>query len=161
MVGEADSADRSMLQFSQDDVESRTDGVLVKMEEWRERRTRFRVSMAIMGRCFALDVWRESEGNQAAGLIGAAFRRHVRWTEADFVGNCILLRACVKTLTGSVEGGEEKVEEWKRELREFLQETDDSNFGRKYHATLALRNLVDGPMDESSKRLFSSERWLF
>ena len=55
--------------------------------------------------------------------------------------------------------GDDKTEEWSRNLRAMLKEND--GFGRKYHATTALQNLVQDPRDKTSKELFKSEFWVF
>lgn len=152
-IGEPAPGNKSSLRFSEEDVCERTPAVLQRITEWRERRNKLVICMAIMSRCFALDIVRESEGRHAAKSISVAFQRHNRWTEADFVSNCISLRGCAKSLLDTVEGGSRLAKEWESNLKAFLWAESDQggqNFLLQHHASVStmgnphLINLVVG-----------------
>ena len=141
-AGTPSSRDQSRLQFSDQELRSGGREVVDRIATWRERRTSLIISMAMMSRCFALNIVRESEGRGAAKSISVAFERHSRWTEADFVANCILMRGCAKSLVETVKDGPQMASEWENKLRAFLGvEADEGgqSFLLQHHASVSLK----------------------
>lgn len=142
-IGKPSLRDKSALQFSEKELRNARSEVLDRITTWRERRTSLITSMAIMSRCFALNIIRESEGRQAAKSVSLAFERHSHWTEADFVANCILMRGCAKSLIETVEDGPQLASEWESKLRVFLGVEGDEggqSFLLQHHASVRLKS---------------------
>ena len=180
-AGDLEPNDKSNLVFKEDEINNRLDAVMSRIQDWRTEKTKIIISMAIASRCFALDIIRETGGEQIAGLINGNLQRDNRWTKADFIASCMLLRGCAKSLVEVLPNGKDLLDQWKLDFRPFLlpdERTGDNDFVVKYHAAvsyphhcakfiadsrsqLVVRNLGNGPTDESSRLLFSNEQWVF
>ncbi len=142
-VGSPHPDDRSNLQFQESELSGvgKLDAVLDKVQEWKSERTSWIVSAAIQARCFALDVVRVNDGRKAEALIDAALERHPRWSKADFIGCCILLRGCARSLLECLSAGakKDKTEQWRSKFTEFLiggSLNKDDDFVTKVHAAV-------------------------
>jgi hypothetical protein len=116
-TGEPSAEDASNPQFQESDVKDRLSDVLGRAQEWRQARVRWTIMSAAMGRCYALDLIRGNEGKDAINQVDAALgiEGH-RWSEAQFVGATIMLRACAKSLAADAS----KVSEWVQKLEALL-----------------------------------------
>ena len=138
-AGSLEPTDKSNLIFKNEEVNDRLDAVLQRIREWHEERTKIIVSMAIASRCFALNINRETGGEQIAGLINGNLQRDNRWTKADFVASCVLLRGCAKSLIHILPDGQDQLARWKSDFRRFLlpdERTGDNDFAVKQHAAV-------------------------
>ena len=138
-AGTLEPNDKSNIVFGKEEVDDRLDAVLDRIQEWGGGRTKIVISMAIASRCFALDVVRESGGHQVAGLINGGIKRDPRWTKADFIASCILLRGCAKSLVGVLASGRDQLQQWKIDFEHFLlpyENTGDNDFVVKHHAAV-------------------------
>ncbi|CAD6567537.1 MAG: hypothetical protein ASARMPRED_000885 [Alectoria sarmentosa] len=171
-IGSVHPTDRSNLSFMQSDVNEKLDQVLTQINDWRGERTSWIIAAAIQARCFALDIIRVNDGRQIEALIDAGFhRQRNRWSKADFIGACVLLRGCAKSLISQLnavaEGqgqSQDRSQAWKEALHTYLVEdvkSSGKDFEIKYHAALALQNLKTGPRDETSDALFLAHAWIF
>ncbi|RDL38706.1 uncharacterized protein BP5553_03046 [Venustampulla echinocandica] len=155
--GQSSTCDSSNPQFQERDVKDRQADVLDRTQEWRKERVRWTLMSAAMGRCYALDLVRANEGKNATAQVdGALDIEGAGWSEAQFVGATVMLRACAKSL-----GVETiKVSEWVEKLEALLWR-EHVSFTVKSHSELLLRNLRGGPYDETSEQLFQMKDWLF
>lgn len=166
-IGSADAADRSNLLFKDSDVDHDVDGVLSQIDEWREERTSWIIAAAMQARCFSLDIIRVNDGRQIEALIDSGLnRRQSRWSKADFIGACIMIRGCAKSMIDHLgsRGKHDKLDSWKSTLESYLRHDSESSsspdFGVTYNASLALKNLRTGPKDETSVEVFALKAWL-
>ena len=114
--------------------------------------------MQTYGLYYALDLWDRSRFREVL----------YKWSQTDFVGQMLRLRGEAKTLFSLPDAPEERLEQarqkWQEQLKLWLCDrelnvTDSSVV--KQHAMLALKNLMEGPFDESSKQLFDMSDWMF
>lgn len=166
-IGSIDAADRSNIVFKSSDLDRDVDRVLAQVEEWREERTAWIIAAAMQSRCFSLDIMRVNDGRQIESLIESGLdRTRGRWSKADLLGACIMIRGCGKSLLDHVgrKGKEGMLESWKGGLESFLRHDQESSsgvdFGVTYNASLALKSLRKGPRDETSSEIFASNAWL-
>ncbi|PMD20025.1 hypothetical protein NA56DRAFT_646578 [Hyaloscypha hepaticicola] len=157
-TGEKSSAeDHSNPQFQEREVKDRLNGVLDRAQEWRQHRVRCTLMSAAMGRCYALNLVRGSEGRNVIAFVNSALNLGgQKWSEAQFVGAAIMLRACAKSLAADTS----QMSEWMQKVEALLW-GDSVSFAIKSHSELLLRNLRSGPHDETSIQLFQLKDWLF
>jgi len=94
---------------------------------------------AIQGRGFALDVFRH-DGSHVQALVDTALREHGRWSKAAFIGCCVLLRGCAKSVldvlstSGRQDKGEQSIGRFRSYLKHKGPGSDD--FLVKYHCAV-------------------------
>ena len=143
-LGSVDTADRSNLLFDGSKVDRDVDRVLSEIGEWREERTSWIVAAAMQARCFSLDIIRINDGRRIKALIDSGLNREQsRWSKANFIGACIMIRACAESLLDH-QGGEgtiAKLDNWKTVLESFLRHDEKSSssvdFVVTYHASVS------------------------
>lgn len=130
-VGE--KGDRSEIGFSAGEMGD-VGRVVEQVQAWRQKRTEWIVAAAVQARCCALEIVVVGEGRQIAALVDAGLNRgQGRWSRADFVGACVLLRGCAKTLRG-LRG--RKFEGWEETLEVFVR--GEEGFVMTYHAAVCV-----------------------
>ena len=140
-TGERLSAkDASNPLFQEGEVRDRLDGVLDRVQEWRQQRVRCTLMSAAMGRCYALNLVRGLEGRSVIALVNAGLDSGgQKWSEAQFVGAAIMLRACAKSLAAEAS----QVSEWMQKLEAFLW-SDHVSFAVKSHSEVGSENTFFG-----------------
>jgi hypothetical protein len=138
-IGSLDPKDKSNLRFDNTDVDKDLPGVPEQIREWEERRVAWTIAAAMQARCFALDIVHD-DGTHVQTLVDNALRKHDGWSKAEFIGCCMLLRGCAKSLLETlptVVGGEKR-EEWVDRVSSILvQEGPGSDdFPIKYHSAV-------------------------
>ncbi|KAL9638463.1 MAG: hypothetical protein Q9164_001542 [Protoblastenia rupestris] len=135
-------------------VTANFDGVLSKIQEWKQQRTSCIIVSAIQSRAFALDLLRKDDGRQVENAINSGVARKRRgWSKVAFISSCVLLRGCAKSLfeRGGAEEAERKRQTLKKALQGLLLEdadTWDDCFIVKAHATVCLLHAVPKRMPE-------------
>lgn len=144
-IGSLDTADRSNILFKSSDVDKDVDGILSEIEEWRKERTSWIAAAAMQSRCFSLDIMRVNDGRQIEALIDSGLNRgRGRWGKADFIGACIMIRGCGKSLFEHPGNGVayDKLKSWKSALEAFLRHDEKSSssvdFVVTYHASVSV-----------------------
>ncbi len=140
-TGEKLSAeDHSNPQFQEKEVKERLNGVLDRAQEWRQQRVRCTLMSAAMGRCYAMNLVRGSEGRSVIALVNSALNLGgQRWSEAQFIGAAIMLRACAKSLAADTS----QVSEWIQKLKHLLW-GDSVSFGLKSHSEVGSKTPILG-----------------
>ncbi|KAF2136272.1 uncharacterized protein K452DRAFT_302866 [Aplosporella prunicola CBS 121167] len=159
-VGKPDTQDPSNLRFSKAEVQEQLNAVLERLEDWREERRTWIINAAIRARCMSLNILEhDTEGTEAEALIDSALGSK-QLSESEYIGICILLRGCAETFSTRLgkQGKGQKFGEWARDFA--LAITVPCSFSAKAHTELVLRNIKDGPHDESSQELFGPDKWL-
>jgi hypothetical protein len=112
-IGSLDPKDKSNLRFDNTDVDKDLPGVPERIPEWKERRVAWTIAAAMQARCSALEIVRDN-GSHVQTLVDDALREHDGWSKAEFIGCCMLLRGCAKSLLDTLPtvAGGEKCEEW-------------------------------------------------
>ncbi|KAL9066998.1 MAG: hypothetical protein Q9161_007170 [Pseudevernia consocians] len=143
-IGSVDAADRSNLLFDHSKVDRDVDRVLSEVEEWREERTSWLIAAAMQARCFSLDIVRVNDGRQIKALIDSGLNRgQSRWSKANFIGACIMIRGCAKSILDHLGGGEmsDKLDSWKTALQSFLgsdnNPSSSTDFEVTYHSSVS------------------------
>ena len=132
--------DHSNPQFQEREVKERLNGVLDRAQEWRQQRVRCTLMSAAMGRCYALNLVRGSEGRSVIALVNSALNLGgQRWSEAQFIGAAIMLRACAKSLTADIS----QVSEWIQKLEPLLW-GDSVSFALKSHSEVGSKTPILG-----------------
>jgi len=141
--------DRSNLDFSDDEVNENQGGVMAQIQTWREERTSWIIAAAIQTRCCALEIICVNDGRQIEALIDAGFDQdNRRWNESDFIGACVLLRGCARSLLEILAraGKFKKEDKWKETLGTFLPFNSNNvarnGFILKHHAAVRSLTLV-------------------
>ena len=94
-----DPADRSSLLFGSSKVDHDVNEVLSQIEEWRKERTSWITAAAMQALCFSLGIIRVNEGRQIKALVESGLNRgQSRWSKADFIGACLIIRGCAKSI---------------------------------------------------------------
>lgn len=143
-IGSLETADRSNILFKSSDVDRDLDKTLSQIEEWRGERTSWIIAAAMQSRCFSLNIMRVNDGRQIEALIDSGLNRGKgRWSKADFIGACIMIRGCGKSMLdrpGS-ERKQGKLESWKSALESFLRHDEgpssSADFMVTYHASVS------------------------
>jgi hypothetical protein len=134
-VGQSSAEDESNPQFQESEVKDHLNDVLDRAQEWRQRRVRCTLMSAAMGRCYALNLVRGREGQSVIALVNAALNiGGQRWSEAQFVGATVMLRACAKSLAADTS----KVSEWMQKLEALLW-GESVSFVVKSHSEVGLK----------------------
>lgn len=142
-VGTIDLEDRSNIKFRYPDVSANLTGVVERVRNWKKERQIWIVAAAMHARCLSLDIASLDNGKHALTVVDAGLdRRHHKWSKADMVGACILLRGCAKSLIESLaeRGIKDRQEGWTSLLESFLlqdSETWDNDFVIKTHAAVS------------------------
>ncbi|KAK9415038.1 hypothetical protein SUNI508_10643 [Seiridium unicorne] len=177
-----DGTEYANATFTRDEVAGGLDKVLDKIRNVRDQRMKTVVAWTVEARAHALGVAKAGTGEQAhlpmhfSGLLKPASLGHNTispWSKADFISGCVGLRAAAKSYLDecTVENREALIKTWKADVAEFLLDGDqaaddkhkkfrDGDFHIKYHSALLLDNLINGPRDETSEDLFSTEKWI-
>jgi hypothetical protein len=134
--GERSAEDASNPQFQESDIKDLLSDILDRVQEWRQDRVRWTIMSAAMGRCYALDLVRDKDGKASAiNQVDAALSiEGHRWSEAEFVGATIMLRACAKSLAADAS----KVSELVQKL-EALFWGERVSFAIKSHSEVNLK----------------------
>lgn len=148
-IARLDAADRSNILFKGSSVERDLDQVLSQIEEWRKERTSWIVAAAMQSRCFSLDIMRVNDGRQIKALIDSGLNSgQSRWGKVDFIGACIMIRGCAKSLLDhpSSEAKHGRLDSWKSTLVSFLRHDEESSSGVDfvvtYHASVSALSTV-------------------
>lgn len=143
-IGRLDTADRSNILFESGNVERDLDQVLSQIEEWRKERTSWLVAAAMQSRCLSLGIMRVNDGRQIAALIDSGLNAgQSRWGKVDFIGACIMIRGCAKSLLDhpSSDAIPGRLHSWKSTLESFLRHdagsSSSSDFVITYHASVS------------------------
>lgn len=97
---------------------------------------------AAMGRCYALNLVRGSEGRSVIALVNSALGLgEQKWSEAQFVGAAIMLRGCAKSLAAD----SSQVSEWMQKLEALLW-GDSVSFPIKSHSEVGLKTPILGAL---------------
>jgi hypothetical protein len=138
-IGSLDPKDKSNLRFDNTDVGKDRPGVPEQIREWKERRVAWTIAAAMQARCFALDVVYD-DGSHLQTLVDNALGEHDGRSKAEFIGCCVLLRGCAKSLLETLPtvAGGDKREEWVDRVSSILvQEGPGSDdFFIKYHSAV-------------------------
>ena len=129
-TGTVTATDCSNLSFTRKEVDQDIDRVLLQVEEWREERTKWVIAAAMQARCFSLNIIRINDGRQIETLIDSGLHREQsRWSKAGFIGACVLIRGCAKSLIDHLSGigKHDKIDSWTDMLKRFLQHGEDSS----------------------------------
>jgi hypothetical protein len=147
-IGTVEPKDDSNLRFDPDDVEQKLPLVLEDIQGWKTNRVSWTIAAALLARSFALDVSRGSSynGDQVKFLIDGVLKENDRWSKAQFIGCCVLLRGCAKSVLsvmfehGTKDSEGQWIEGFKRLLKGEGRGSDD--FTIKYHAAVSDPSLV-------------------
>lgn len=144
-VGKSRWDDGANLIFTHDEVENRLDAVLSRVDDWRAERNQFIINSALLGRCFAFNFFRGRATDLAKRVemwMTMWLTRIEHWTRADFIGACVLLRACARSLVEELEDGDERVQRWRTEIASFLSTEKsleaDEDFVLKSHSAVCI-----------------------
>jgi hypothetical protein len=142
-TGEKLSAeDHSNPQFQEREVKERLNGVIDRVQEWRQQRVRCTLMSAAMGRCYALNFLKASEGRSVIALVNSGLNLgEQRWSEAQFVGAAIVLRACAKSLAADTS----QISEWIQKLEALLWGYSVS-FAIKSHSKVSSKTAILGAL---------------
>jgi hypothetical protein len=162
------ASDGSNVMFNQSDINNARSAVLQKLEDWQKERLDIIVMLAVLGRCHSKSFARltrgEQVGDHALVSINNALDRQKPgtplWAKADFIGCCVLLRACAKSLIEVLPPAmrDSTLEKWKDGLVSFLHSDGggsnvDDDFAVKIHAVVSsqsdqIEELADGSRSE-------------
>ena len=141
-----DVEDRSDLNFQPGQVNANLEGVLSQIRDWGFQRKLWFISSATQARCFSLEILRRKLGQKIESDIDDGLnRKQGRWSKADMIGACILLRGCAKSLKAEVPSCRIKIFAWKASLEKFLLQDEDSwnnDFAIKAHAAVRETSLA-------------------
>lgn len=143
LVDESKDFQEINLCFHLTDVTANLDKVLDQIQDWKHQRTSCIITAAMYTRSFSLGLMRVEDGRQIESLINAGLvRTQSRWSVADLISACLLLRGCAKALLegDTVEIAREKLTALRRALEEFI--VGDGEFGVKAHAMVSLLRWV-------------------
>ena len=143
-------SDASNVILSKSEVTDNQPALLYRLQRWQEQRLDIIVLLAWLGRSWSKDFARQQPDNlfypiNNAIEAGARQRKHTPlWSKADFVGACVLIRACAKSL---LEGLPEDKRDatmayWKDGFTSFLHNDDggrnvEEDFAMKIHAAVS------------------------
>ena len=148
-------SDASNVILSKSEVTDNQPALLYRLQNWQEQRLDIIVLLAWLGRSWSTSFARQ----QPASLLypinnaieaGARQRRYnPRWSKADFVGACVLIRACAKSLLEelSEDTRDATMAYWKDGFTSFLHNDNggrniEEDFVVKIHAAASLRESV-------------------
>ena len=148
-IGSVEAGDRSNLRFKDSDLDRDLDAVLWQIEDWRGARTSWIIAAAMQARCFSLDIIRVNQGSQVEALIESGLNRgQRRWSKVGFIGSCIMMRGCGKSLLDQLgsEMKQGKLDSWKSCLETYLRHDEEAtpgiDFGVTYHASVSLFSIT-------------------
>lgn len=103
-IGTVDSKNMSNIHFRHQDP---LNEVLETVEKFSRDSSSCILAAAMQARCFSFDIFRPDHGRCAAGTIDAALGKSRGWSKADWIGGCILLRGCAKSLIKMLDESED------------------------------------------------------
>lgn len=122
-IGTEDPTDKSNLNFKVADMRENLAKVLDEVELWKRERTAWIIAAAMQARCLALDIVCVNEGSHIESRIDDGYRfGDRRWSKSDFIGGCVMLRGCAKSLLDLLakRGKMDKKNIWKSGLEDSL-----------------------------------------
>ena len=153
-LGKTDTVEGSNIVFQHEEIVDAREDVLKKIQDWQYAKLEIIVLLAMLGRCHSKNYARlnrgEHIGDHATILINNVLQRHSegtpKWSKSDFVGCCILLRACASSLIATLpaDSRDVTVANWKKEFTTFLHSdaggsNEDDDFAVKVNAAVSLR----------------------
>jgi hypothetical protein len=153
-LGKTDTVEGSNIVFQREEIVDAREDVLKKIQDWQYAKLEIIVLLAMLGRCHSKNYARLSRGehigDHATILINNVLQRHSegtpKWSKSDFVGCCILLRACASSLIATLpaDSRDVTVANWKKGFTAFLYSdgggsNEDDNFAVKVNAAVSDR----------------------
>lgn len=144
-------SDASNVILSKSEVTDNQPALLYRLQRWQEQRLDIIVLLAWLGRSWSKEFARQQPSNLLYPInnaieAGARQRRYSpHWSKADFVGACVLIRACAKSLLEGLpeDKRDATMSYWKDGFTSFLHNDDggrnvEEDFAVKIHAAVSL-----------------------
>jgi len=172
--GTQDLLDASKLNYTQEEVNDKLDIILKERRIQANEANLCIVGAAMFARFSVLVKERQPQWLRGYGIrpfrLETAFQKIPDgpdgWIKADFLAALIRFRGYAKSVSEQFAANHDtrgKMDEWQELLKRWLYdpELNNTNDGTvKHHVLLALRNLREGPFDETSEELFRPRDWV-